>query len=666
MDTVPTIPPSPQNRLDKADWYLLLFIAVVGGLLNMAKPMVVDDAPYLAHAIQIAQHPLDPFGYTFTTSFWPENGLLMPAPPVFATYLAIGVKLLGDSPALLKLWVWPWFILLTWASLKLLKPWAGGWTLLAVGTLLLGPTFLPSVNLMLDVPALALTITGIALLRDYLSHDNPGKLFLALAILALALAPLTKYTGFSAPAAGVLLCLLHRNFRLAVLCALVPALFFIGWESFVYSIYHVTHLGYQTMVQSGSLNKLPLVQGFFILSWSMSPFLLPLAAVALGYRERVWLPLFLVSFALYFVMAFVDIPAPVLYAGSILFWASVLCACFRLIKPTSLPPVQNSNGAPSAPTFDARIDLFLVLWLAGEITLMFIISPFPASRRLMAALLVATFLLARLASRRAPNPPILATAALLVGSLATGQCFYWADHDFASATPLALTAFARETPAPGARHYVLGRWTVPYFAPRLGLQELTLDQTQLNPGDKVLIVTAGMYMPPYLLDPQALTPIQTQAPSTAPIDTSTTFGGPLGLRHTPNWTRTGPSGPQFTTYLVTQPTIIRSNPSEPFMRSALLTRKMPPSPLAAWALVDYALKDPKPLDNDFSKKLLQWGEPFLSRALDHPAPQARAYTIVLLAQNPSALTSALLTKITTLKNDPNPKVRDLAEKFSVQ
>ena len=103
---------------------LLLAAALAGA--NVFKPPVIDDTAYLAVARQIAQTPLDPYGFE---QFWyeqPEPANHVLAPPVLPYWLALGIRLLGEKPMLLKLWLFPIALLFVGAFDSLLRRFARG------------------------------------------------------------------------------------------------------------------------------------------------------------------------------------------------------------------------------------------------------------------------------------------------------------------------------------------------------------------------------------------------------------------------------------------------------------------------------------------------------------------------------------------------------------
>src|SRR5262249_12587902 len=133
-------------------------------LLNAPKPLTVDDGAYYYFARQIAHDPLRPYDFTM---FWyqrphPANQIL--APPVLPYWWGLGLALLGDEPFLWKLWLFPFALGFVLAVYALSRRFARGIETHLVCLTVLSPLFLPSLNLMLDVPAMALGLGALAVL----------------------------------------------------------------------------------------------------------------------------------------------------------------------------------------------------------------------------------------------------------------------------------------------------------------------------------------------------------------------------------------------------------------------------------------------------------------------------------------------------------------------
>ena len=80
--------------------WLLLLLTLLLGVLNVVKPLHMDDAAYFAYARQIAAHPFDPYGFALLWYQEPNHAIEVLAPPVVPYTWALGLTIFGDHPAL--------------------------------------------------------------------------------------------------------------------------------------------------------------------------------------------------------------------------------------------------------------------------------------------------------------------------------------------------------------------------------------------------------------------------------------------------------------------------------------------------------------------------------------------------------------------------------------
>src|SRR5262245_21560389 len=160
----------------------------------------------------MAERPLDPYGFAV---FWyqhPEPANHVLAPPVLPYYWALLHALAGERLGLVKLGLFPWAALLVWALYALGRRFCRGLAGWLPWLLLPSPLLLPSFNLMLDVPALAL---GLAALAVFLGAvDRRSYAGAAWAGLLAGLAMQTKYPAFLVPGAMLLYAAVRGRWRL--------------------------------------------------------------------------------------------------------------------------------------------------------------------------------------------------------------------------------------------------------------------------------------------------------------------------------------------------------------------------------------------------------------------------------------------------------------------
>jgi hypothetical protein len=192
--------------------FLLALVATGIGLFALIKPVHIDDTVVLHVAANILRDPLRPFAGEF---FWLEEPQPLPKvttnPPLVSYWLAPWIALAGYREWVLHLSFAPFVALLMWGMHRLATRWLGAeWAWWAVGWLMLSPAVLPGMNLMRDVPALALLVGGLACWVE--GVERRGARWLAAGALLVGLAGLAKYTAliglplvalYTAAAAGV-------------------------------------------------------------------------------------------------------------------------------------------------------------------------------------------------------------------------------------------------------------------------------------------------------------------------------------------------------------------------------------------------------------------------------------------------------------------------------
>jgi hypothetical protein len=467
----------------------VLASAAVLTLLNAAKPVCIDDPAYLTYASEFRAHPLDPYRFEFGTPITRSANLLL-VPPVLPYWLALGMSLFGDQIVLLKLWLFPFAWIFAGSASSLLGRFAPDTRTPMVWMIVLAPSVLPTLNLMLDVPALALGLAAVALAIRSLERNSIGTM-IASGLLA-GLAIQTKYNAAVASAAIAVWCVSHRRWGALAVAAVSAAVVAVGWEWFVSVRSGESHF----LVQFGQRKDkaglrfihltLPLLSHFA----GLVPAVAWLALRAGGAGGRV-----LVASALL-------VPA-----------GMILLALF----PSQEPLVANSNGKPlltlsnlvygswalftlvAALLVERKLFLsgdlesrFLLVWFALEIGGAFALSPFPASRRVIGPAFVFSLMVARQAHLCGLDSRILrrvaAAGACHAGILYTISLL---DAEAARAAANEAVRRTRSQPAPvwhftweGASHYLDRAGLLPLQVnrnpPRVGDYLVMLDASELN------------------------------------------------------------------------------------------------------------------------------------------------------------------------------------------
>lgn len=488
-------------------WGEILLAAALLTLLNGLKPLTVDDGAYYYRAAQIASHPADPCG---GPPFWDRDatpGTQMFVPPVFSAWWALAMRLGGDNQWFWRLWQLPIALLLVGALAALLRRFAAGVERPLLWLTVFSPAFLPSFNLMVDLPALALTLSAVYCFLRAVDRESLLAALLAGALAGLAMQ--TKYTGVSAVAAICLYGLLTRRWRLTLAAALVAAGIFVSWEALEYWRYGISQFLFSMVSRqeaASGRSVVSLVTALATVVGCAAPGLVPLAFLARGAKPRsVYCSIGAIVTA-YAILTFVPPriagrSLPTHYFTVDLIGWPLWWLCLTLIGRECLARWPKAG----------REERFLTLWLMAEIVLYFPLSPFPAVRRVLGVVVVLTLLLGREVARRLASAPRqrmpLYAAAVL--NVAAGLLLWGVDLRDSRAQYDAVQhslAFLRTQTASGTRWFT-GDWGFQYYAWRAGMKPLVPGQSHLRPGDWVVFPLRLAGSPPgVVLDEQKLTP----------------------------------------------------------------------------------------------------------------------------------------------------------------
>jgi hypothetical protein len=479
-------------------WLPPLALAAVITLANAIKPIVIDDTAYLAFARHIATNPFNPYGFTIFWDAAPEPAFQVLAPPVLLYWLAIGIRLLGEHPVLLKLWLFPFLWSLTWAVNDLLRRFAGGNTRL-LPLIVLSPAVLSTVNLMLDVPALALGLTAVSLFARAADRGS-WRLAVAAGFLA-ALACQTKYSMFAILPTIAWYGATHRNVRGAAIAVTVALVAFAGWELLVVAHYGRSHFYFHAQQQQRYLE--PGERTLFGLLLHKARLISPLAshmgclgigiglvaAGALGLSRRLLLAAAGTWAVGYVLIALVPynwtVVTPAYTLAVKVFWRSfglltliALGSCVAVIAPRWRKLPRQTDSA------------FLVGWILIELVSYFALTPFPAARRVIGIVVIGGLLAGHLVSRLGRVFPGRRPGAWIVAfGVAAGVAITIVDTADVFSEEMSVerasTATARHSV--GSVVWCLGHWAFHYYCERAGMRSVVSGSSVLAPGDLLVL-----------------------------------------------------------------------------------------------------------------------------------------------------------------------------------
>lgn len=452
-----------------------LGLAVVVTLVNAIKPVLIDDTAYLTFARHLAKQPLDPYGFTLHWYTFPDRAFDVLLPPVLPYWLALGIAIFGEHVFLLKLWLFPILLCFTTSLNVLLRRFARGAEGIALPLITLSPAVLPTVNFMLDIPAAALALASLAL---FTRRDLTWRTAIAAGLLA-GIAMQTKYTAMLAPAAILWFGITHRRIRLAILACVVAAAVFGTWEGWLFQKYGESHFLHHLAEQSaGSGNwlkeKMNLIPGLLGHSGLMGFGIALFAVRATGLSNRR-----LILIAVLWFFGFLCTAVDVVRAGFI--WRPIGTCVVMAALFAAIYIIAKRKGFRYS-----RGSWFLAGWLLLELAGYFVLTPFPAGRRVIGFTLVFGLVAARMLSRirheRTPRGWMLPFAiwiSLLFTAVDTVDAF--AEKVLAEQ---AVRELRNEK-----RIWYAGHWGFQYYCERAGFVMIVPGQSVLQPGDVVVMPT---------------------------------------------------------------------------------------------------------------------------------------------------------------------------------
>jgi hypothetical protein len=467
-------------------------LALVFTLLNAVKPLQVDDTAYWYYAAHIAEQPLDPYGFTVFWYQWPQPANEVLAPPVLPYWWGLAVRLFGDRPFCWKLWLLPFSLLLVVALARLCHRFARGLERPLLLLTVLSPALLPSLNLMLDVPALALGLFALAVFFEACGRGSWPRAALAGLLAGLALE--TKYTALLVPAVMLLYAVFFRRIRLAVVAVSGAVAVFAAWEGAMAWRYGTSHFLLHLRDYWGERpNKLALLPPLLADLGGVAPALALLALAALRVRPRAVAEAAVCFATGYLLVA--GLPEPYAsrrwYLGSEKLFFQLNQATFGAFGVSVVALVAGVGASlrrwgdkPGLPP-PAR---FLVLWLLLEVAGYFLLTPFPAVRRLLGILIVATLLVGRRAAHTcATGPGRRLVWGITAGGVALGLLFYGIDLRDAWAQKEAAEVAAEQVGPVQSTIWYVGHWGFQYYAERAGMVPVVPDESRLRSGDWLVV-----------------------------------------------------------------------------------------------------------------------------------------------------------------------------------
>ena len=468
----------------------LLALAAFAAAFEIGKAAHIDDGAHLGIARAILRSPLHPMSALFNWDQVRQPVHLLNQPHLLFYLIAGAIAVAGQNDVLLHA-LWAAFtcgaVLLCWRFARAVVP---DRALVATALVALGPALLPSQNLMVDVPLLALWLGFFAcMLEESAAADWVACGFAAAGCLV-------KYNSVLLLPAFVVL--VARGKRWRSLWALsLPLAALAGWSALNLYDYGGIHL-LERRPGSGAAGEGPAIIAslmaarlplWFVGLGAAAPFA-PFVAAGLWHlpSERRW------------ILACCAIGAAIAVAGLLLPMPD-LPPC-RGLTPVDavlrgaffgngLLLARLVTGALQRQAMGTRRDA-LVLGLLSAFATAVILAPFPAMRHVLLAMPFAVLAMLRdPALRLRPGRARAALAATAVVGCAVALAdLQWADIYRREAAALAQANSGRTV-------WYLGHWGWEVYASANGMRAYEPGQSVLGEGDVVVV--------PELVHQQALT-----------------------------------------------------------------------------------------------------------------------------------------------------------------
>ncbi len=232
--------------------YLLLAAAVLACLVPFSgKPFNIDDTLFVYEARQIAQHPLDPFGFKVN---WFIDAIPMAYetrnPPLASYYSAAAAVFVGWSERALHLAFLLPALATVLGTYRLAQRLTNS-SLLAAAATLLTPGFLVSANsVMCDTMALALWLWAIIFWVEGFEPQKPRSL--AISAVLITLCALTKYFGIALiPLLAVYSLARQRRLGSWAWYLLLPILALTGYQHWTKAVYGLRMITFAAHIATG-------------------------------------------------------------------------------------------------------------------------------------------------------------------------------------------------------------------------------------------------------------------------------------------------------------------------------------------------------------------------------------------------------------------------------
>ncbi len=477
--------------------YILLAVAVLACLIPFSgKPFNIDDTLFVYEARQIAQHPLDPFGFKVN---WYLDAIPMAYetrnPPLASYYSAAAAIFVGWSERALHLAFLLPALATVWGTYRLARRLTNSPLLAAMATLLTPGLLVSANSVMCDTMALALWLWAIIFWVEGFEPQKPR--YLAISAALITLCALTKYFGIALiPLLAVYS--LARRPRIASWAwyLLVPILALTEYQHWTKAVYGLRMITFAAHIATGvrqgrhaSLLANALVDLGFVGGCALP---------ALTFAPFIWQRKKIFAVCVLSALAGFLISTGRISLGEILGPSDFYRHWFLVGIQLTLF-IAGGVSVMALATADAwkRKDadsLLLMLWVLGTFIFTGFVNWTINARSVLPLIPAAGILLARrvdtvptLSMRW--RPAMLAIPLALAGTVSLWLT--WADARLADSARTAATLIEQKTRNQPGTVWFMGHWGFQYYMESFGARAVVVNDPPHQPGDYLAVAQGG-------------------------------------------------------------------------------------------------------------------------------------------------------------------------------
>jgi hypothetical protein len=463
----------------KKEVLVLLLIWLWATSLNINKAVHIDDTGHLEIAKEIIKNPLHPMSGMVNWENSAEPVHLLNQPHLFFYLLAACIYFWGDSEIAFHLLVSLFsflgilFFYFLAKNLRLRHPTV--WT----AFLALGPGFIPSQNIMGDIPMLSLWLVFFWAILHPMSSTG-GYRYYIFASLASTLAILIKYLSLVLLPILLLDIVLKKRWN-AIGTLAIPVFSLAGWSLFNYFDYGGIHILERKNFPFGFWNGVYNSINWAIALGAVAPF--SVLVLPDFFRRRIGKTILIASFIFFLVITLIRTP----YFASGL-KVGILGGCFfsNGLALTLLCFFRGSRGlrnlGPASGDEERRL-LILSLWILAPMVFIIFFSPFPAVRHVMVVIPAILLMLGMFIRERVPNRALYVA---VLFTFVTGGVMGVSDWEYADVYRVQASRIRAQL-RPASSIWFLGHWGWQWYAKKAGMKEYDTQRTHLTEGDLVII-----------------------------------------------------------------------------------------------------------------------------------------------------------------------------------